>query len=382
MRMIRLAAPDLDREDLDAVCGVLQSGFLVQGQEVEAFEQRIKDVTGSTYAIAVSSCTAALHLGLLALQVGPGDRVAVAAYSWPASANVIALCGASPVFVDIDPQSFNMDPRALDRALCAAAPVKAVMPVHAFGAMAAMKEIKAIAAHRGVLVIEDAACALGARLDGHPAGTWGDVGCFSFHPRKLVTTGEGGAVVTNSAEIAAQVRALRNHGQAPNAPKPDFVLPGFNYRLTEFQAALGRAQMAKLDRLLTVRHQLAGHYHALLDNTGVLCPVAPQQSAHTYQSYVVLLPTTTAEQRDRAVAYLRSSGVEAGTGTHHLPLTTYWRRTLGCREGDFPGADMVAARAVTLPLHTGLSSDDQRRVVAALQAALDEVMPSRVAADG
>jgi dTDP-4-amino-4,6-dideoxygalactose transaminase len=374
--MIRLAAPDLDEHDLAAVADVLRTGLLVQGQQVEAFEHRIEELTGAAHAVAVSSCTAALHLGLLAMRVAPGDRVAVAAYSWPASANVIALCGAAPVFVDIDARTFNMDPGALDRALRGASRVKAIMPVHAFGGMAGMAEIKAIAVRYAVPIIEDAACALGAALNGRPAGTWGDLGCYSFHPRKLVTTGEGGVIITESPEIAARVRTLRNHGQAPDAPRPDFILPGFNYRLTEFQAALGRTQLSKLHRLIAARRRLAGQYDESLDGSGVLSPISIEPSAHTYQSYVVLLPSIAARQRDRVIALLKQYGIEAGIGTHHLPLTTYWRREVGCTEGDFPVTDHVAARALTIPLHTGLSIDDQRTVVAGLRAALDEVLSS------
>jgi dTDP-4-amino-4,6-dideoxygalactose transaminase len=371
--MIRLAAPDLDEHDFAAVADVLRTGFLVQGREVEAFELRIRELTGTAHAIAVSSCTAALHLGLLALQIAPGDLVAVTAYSWPASANVIALSGAMPVFVDIDARTFNMDPGSLDRAMRVARGIRAIMPVHAFGGMAAMAEIKAIASRYEVPIIEDAACAMGAVFGGRAAGTWGDVGCYSFHPRKLVTTGEGGVVITESPDIAARIRSLRNHGQAPNAPRADFVLPGFNYRLTEFQAALGRTQLGKLERIIAVRRQLARQYDAWLSESGVVTPASLEGSAHTYQSYVLLLPLSAPGQRDRVMTLLKQRGIETSIGTHHLPLTTYWRRELGCKEGDFPVTDDVAARALTLPLHTALSTEDQRTVVEELKAALHEV---------
>jgi perosamine synthetase len=379
--MIRLAAPDLDEHDLAAVADVLRTGFLVQGHEVEAFELRIRELTGTTHAVAVSSCTAALHLGLLALQIAPGDLVAVTAYSWPASANVIALSGATPVFIDVDARTFNMDPGALERAMRAARGVRAIMPVHAFGGMAGMAELQAIATRYEVPIIEDAACALGAQLQGRAAGTWGEVGCYSFHPRKLVTTGEGGVVITDSGDIAARVRSLRNHGQAANSPRPDFILPGFNYRLTDFQAALGRTQLGKLDRLIAARRSLARQYDAWLAESDLLTPVSLEDAAHTYQSYVVLLSLTAPGQRDRVMTLLRERGIETSIGTHHLPLTTYWRRELGCKEGDFPVTDSVAARALALPLHTGLSTDDQQRVVEELNAALHEVHSAGAARD-
>jgi dTDP-4-amino-4,6-dideoxygalactose transaminase len=372
--MIRLAAPDLDENDLAAVCDVLRAGYLVQGRWVLAFETRMVELTGAAHAVAVSNCTAALHLALLALSIAPGDLVAVTSYSWPATANVIALCGAVPVFVDIDPRTFNMEPGALERAMRSSGRIKAVLPVHAFGGVAAMPEIRAIAARHGVPVLEDAACALGAVLDDRPAGMWGDVGCFSFHPRKIVTTGEGGVLITQSAEVATRARALRNHGQDPGATKPDFVLPGFNYRLTEFQAALGLAQLSKLPQLLACHRQLARRYDDWFANSAILPPIALEETAHTYQSYVVLLPTSSAEQRDRVIALLNERGIETSIGTYHLPLTTYWRQVQGCKAGDYPVTDHVAARALALPLHTSLSEEDQRRVVEELESSVRQVV--------
>jgi perosamine synthetase len=379
--MIRLAVPDVDDQDLAAVCEVLKTGYLTQGRRVEAFEERIGALTGSAHVVAVSSCTAALHLSLLALGIGRDDTVAVASYSWPATANAVALCGAIPEFVDIDPRTFNMDPAALERALRSSRRVRAILPVHAFGGMAAMSEIMAIAARHGVPVLEDAACALGAVLTGRPAGTWADLGCFSFHPRKLVTTGEGGVVVTESSEIATRVRTLRNHGQNITPSGPDFVMPGFNYRLTEFQAALGVTQLGKLQRLLDGRRALAQRYDKWFAETDIVPPLAPHASAHTYQSYVVLLPTSSVEERNKVIELLRRSDIEASIGTHHLPLTAYWRMTKGYKIGDFPGTDEVAARALALPLHAHLTAEDQHRVVKEVESAVRDVAPAGFSRD-
>lgn len=379
--MIRLSAPDLDDNDLAAVCEVLRTGYLVQGRRVEAFEHRVAALSGVAHAVAVSSGTAALHLGLLALDIGPGDAVAVATYSWPASANVIALCGAVPVFVDIDRRTFTMAPTSLEAAMRSSERIKAILPVHAFGGMASMAEISSIAAKYAIPIIEDAACALGAALGGRPAGSWGDVGCFSFHPRKLVTTGEGGVMITRSDEIAAQARALRNHGQDPRRASPDFVRPGYNYRLTDFQAALGLAQLEKLERLVSTHRRLAREYDALFAGTRVLTPLALEDAAHTYQSYVVLLPVSKAEQRDWVIARLKLRGIESGIGTHHLPLTTYWRRTLGCKVGEHPATDEVATRALALPLHSALSAEDQHRIAEEVQAALHDVLSTGESGD-
>ena len=254
--MIRLTIPSIDEADFEAVEAVLKTGFLVQGKHVADFESAIADYIGCDHAIAVSNCTAALPLALLAYGVRADDLVIVTAYSWISTANVIALCGAQPVFVDIDPQTFNMDVEQLEITLKrlmgnaeTASRVKAIVPVDAFGQVANMPAITELASQYNLPVVEDAACALGATWDGKQAGTW-DVGCFSFHPRKAITTGEGGIITTNNREIADQLRSLRNHGADPNANSVDFIMPGYNYRLTEFQAAMGITQMQKLDRVI------------------------------------------------------------------------------------------------------------------------------------
>ena len=441
MPMIRLTIPSIEDDDLAAVREVLASGYLVQGRHVAAFEEAVAACVGVPHAIAVSNCTAALHLSLLALGVGPGDSVAVTAYSFTATANVIELCGAKPLFVDIRPDTFNMDPARLAEALARepAGRVKAIIPVHTFGQMADMPAILAVAAKHGVPVIEDAACALGAALacaepaggEGaqraetgnrkseignaacRPAGAWGLMGCFSFHPRKAITTGEGGMVVTRDAGLAAKLRALRNHGQDPAAPSPDFILPGFNYRMTDLQGALGVTQMAKLPRVISARRERAAVYDRLLaafgpksqaanrnsqegshaegaegqsqqrkekseignrkSEMGAIQPPAVAPGArHVYQSYVVLLPREAAGRRDDIIAALKAQGIETTIGTWHIPMLSYYRRTYGYREGDFPVADDIFARALTLPLHERLGGEDQARVLDSLCACLAE----------
>ena len=372
--MIRLTIPSLDAEDFDAVRRVLATGFLVQGAEVKAFEAALSAYTGAPHVVAVANCTAALHLALLALDIRAGDRVAVAAYSWPATANVIVLCGAEPVFVDVDPATSNMDPAALD-GLLRRTPVKAVLPVHTFGGMADMARISSVARQHGVPVVEDAACALGAALNDRQAGTWGSLGCFSFHPRKAITTGEGGAVVTSDPALARRLRILRNHGQDPDAPTPDFVAAGFNLRLTEFQAALGTSQMGKLDRIIAARRAAAERYDGLLEGSGIRPPTGLPGSRHVYQSYVVQLPATAQDRRDAIVSRLRAGGIETTIGTYHIPLTSFYRRTRGFGPGAFPATDSVAARSVSLPLYEGITATMQSEVVGALRDASGPAAP-------
>ncbi|PKO22883.1 MAG: hypothetical protein CVU38_07205 [Chloroflexi bacterium HGW-Chloroflexi-1] len=385
--MIRLTIPSIEEDDLQAVRETVASGYLVQGSRVAAFERTVALYVGTKHAVAVSNCTAALHLALLALDVQPGDLVVVTAYSWVATANVIELCGAQPVFVDIRPDTFNLDPDRLDETMArlmavpdTARRVKAILPVHTFGQLADMPAILKIAGRHGVPVIEDAACALGATLDrvqqpgfwpgARPAGAWGALGCFSFHPRKALTTGEGGIVTTDDDALARRVRALRNHGLDPDAPAADFIMPGFNYRLTEFQAALGSTQMTKLDRIIAARRRLAARYDELLQGTPMQPPAVASGSAPVYQSYVILLPENAAAVRAELIARLRAEGIETTIGTWHIPRTTYFRTRYGYRLGDFPVADQVFARSLTLPLHEKLSETEQEEVVARLSQAL------------
>ena len=374
--MIRLTIPSIEEDDLQAVREVLASGYLVQGSCVAEFERQVSDHVGSQHAVAVSNCTAALHLALLALGVAPGDLVVVTAYSYVATANVIELCGAQPVFVDIQPDTFNLDPNRLEERLArlmatraTASRVKAILPVHAFGQLADMPAILDLAGRYAIPVVEDAACALGATLHGRQAGTWGALGCFSFHPRKAITTGEGGLITTDDASLAHRLRALRNHGQDPDAPAPEFILPGFNYRLTEFQAALGSRQLTKLERIVAARRRLAASYDALLAGTPFQPPAVAPGSWPVYQSYVTLLPEQVAGERPRLIGQLKERGIETTIGTWHMPLTTYFRSRYGYEAGDFPVCDRVFARSLTLPLHEQLGEREQEQIVRSLREA-------------
>lgn len=370
--MIRLNVPSIDQSDLDAVSEVLRTGMLVQGARVKAFEEALQPHTGAPHVVAVSNGTAALHLALLALDVQPGDLVLVTAYSWISTANAVEFCGAQPAFVDIDRRTYNMSPGALEvelKRLMAVAStarrVKAILPIDAFGQMADLPSILALGEKYGVPVVEDAACSLGASLNGKRAGEMA-LATFSLHPRKAITTGEGGFLTTADERVAWKLRALRNHGLNPAAATPDFVMPGYNYRLTEFQAAMGLTQLAKMDRLIAARRRLAARYAELLAGSALTVPFVPEGHAPVFQSYVCLLPAGAAPRRAALIASLREAGVETQIGTWHMPLTTYFRTRYGYRAGDFPDTDEVFARAFSLPLYEGLTDEDQRRVVAAV----------------
>jgi perosamine synthetase len=377
--MIRLTIPSIDDEDLAAVREVLASGQLVQGARVASFETQVAERARTDFAVAVSNCTAALHLSLLALDVRAGDVVIVTAYSWVATANVIELCGAHPVFVDIRPDTFNMDPSVLEPVLKrlmgnreTARRVKAILPVHAFGLMASMAEIMNLADRYGIPVVEDGACALGASLDGRPAGSWGRLGCFSFHPRKAVTTGEGGMIVGNDGELIRRLKAMRNHGQDPHSQSPDFILPGLNYRMTEFQAALGITQMKKLDHIISSRKRLAHGYEELLRETSLTLPAVPPGHSPVFQSYVVLLPEGDPAFRNDVIARLKERGVESAIGTWNMPMTSFFQTRYGFKQGDFPVADRVFARSLTLPLYAHMTRYEQETVAEKLKEILNE----------
>lgn len=372
--MIKLTIPSIEEDDLQAVREVLTSGCLALGPIVTAFEKAVAEYVGTKYAVAVSSGTAALHLTLLAKNVRPRDRVLVTSYSFIATANVIALCGAQPVFVDILPDTFNIDPDRLRKTLkllmvnkSKAQQVKAILPVHTFGQMADMAAVLELAQSYTLPVIEDAACALGATLQGRQAGAWGVAGCFSFHPRKPITTGEGGIVTTNDSALAHRLRVLRNHGQDPHTSSPEFIMPGYNYRMTEFQAAMGITQMNKLDRIIAARRRLASNYDLLLEGTPFQVPVVSSGNQPVYQSYVVLLPEGAIARRDHIIAALKEQGVETNIGTWNMPTTTYFRKRFGYRTSDFRVTEQIFARSLALPLYEKMSEYEQEKVVDVLQ---------------
>jgi dTDP-4-amino-4,6-dideoxygalactose transaminase len=261
------------------------------------------------------------------------------------------------VFVDIRPDTYNIDCNRLEETVDklasseeTAGRLKAILPVHTFGQMADMAVIMEIAERYFVPVVEDAACALGAKLLGRQAGTWGVTGCFSFHPRKAITTGEGGMIITSDDAIARRVRCLRNHGQDPEVLTQDFIAAGFNYRMTDLQGAIGVVQMSKLDPIIATRRKLALNYDALLRSTPLTPPYVSDGCEPVFQSYVALLPRELASCRRELIEMLRFDGIETSVGTCHIPLTSYFRSRNAFNQSDFPTTDDVSARALTLPL--------------------------------
>lgn len=364
---IRLARPYTDEAEIDEVRAVLASGYLTQGPKVAEFEALIAERVGVRHTFAVTSATTALHLSLVALGIGHGDEVLVPDFTFPATANVVVQQGAVPVLVEIDLDTFGVNAEDLERKVSAR--TRAIMPVHAFGLSADMGPVMEIADRHGLAVVEDAACALGARYHGRACGSIGTVGCFSFHPRKSITTGEGGMIATADDALAARIALLRSHGGIRENGRFTFEAAGFNYRLSDILAAVGVAQTRKLDQLLAARQRAAGWYaRALSGTSGVQLPTEPDWGAHTYQSYVVLLDA--ALDRDAIIATLRQDGIESTLGTYALHAQPYFSRTLGMRPGDLPGSFRAFRSSLALPLHAGLEQADVDYVAERLQSAI------------
>jgi perosamine synthetase len=350
---IRLAWPDVGAEEAAGVAAVLESGRLTMGPKVEEFEHELAGACAVPHAVAVSSGTAALHLALLALGMRAGDEVLVPAYTFPATANVVALTGARPVLVDVDPATMTVDVELVARAVTPR--TRAVLGVHLFGRPLAWQELRD-AVPADVPLVEDAAGALGARWRGRPCGGLGLMGCLSFHPRKIVTTGEGGAVTSSDPDIADAIRRLRNHGWEPPDLR-DMPAPGLNYRLSDLQCAVGIPQLRRLGELLAARERIAAAYAERLAGL-VETPAAAEGDTHGWQAYVVRL-----DRRDEALAALRARGIEAQIGTYALHRLTAYRD-----QGPFSGADACYERALALPFHTRLTEDEIDRVADVLRA--------------
>jgi len=374
---IPITRPFVGEEEAAAAAEAVRSGWLSQGERVERFERAVGDYVGARYAIATANCTTALHLALLVAGVRPGDEVICPSFSFIATANAIVHAGATPVFVDIEPDTYTIDPERVEPAITPR--TSAIMPVDQIGLAADIPAIADIAHRHGLRVVEDAAPSLGASIGGRRVGSLARFTCFSFHPRKSITTGEGGMVTTDDEDAAAQLRRIRSHGASTSdlsrhrsgtVAIEEYRELGYNYRLTDVQAAIGLAQMAKLDRILQLRRDLALRYTALLrpdaQRGAVIPPIEPDGRCHTYQSYCVRLPCR--GQRDHAMTALARQGIATRRGVMAIHLEPFYRHySTGTALIE---TERAAAETLLLPLFAGMTHEEQDSVVQALRQAL------------
>ncbi|MBU1896929.1 DegT/DnrJ/EryC1/StrS family aminotransferase [Myxococcota bacterium] len=383
---IPITRPHFDEADFAALRAPLETGWVVQGPHVAGFEAAFSAYSGAAHSVACASCTAGLHLALAELEIGPGDEVIVPAFTWVSTAYVALHLGATPVFCDVDLRTFNIDVAQIEGKITSK--TKAIIPVHLFGLPAQMPAILEIAAAHGLAVVEDAACGLGAFIDGQHVGTFGDMGAFSFHPRKAITTGEGGMITTGDPRRAARLESLRNHGAGvSDLSRHDakgayllgaFELLGFNYRMTDLQGALGETQMAKVPWIQARRAALAARYTEALADLGWLwLPEIPPGDTHGWQSYVTLYAPSAPSLarldalnagRDALMARLEAAGIATRQGTHAAHALGLFRQRLGVQPQDHPQAWMAERLSMALPLYPTMTEAEQGYVIDQLRA--------------
>lgn len=375
---IPITKPYMDEAEAQAAAEAIRSGWIVQGPLVQAFEKAVAARLGVEYAVAVTNCTSALHLALLCSGIGPGDEVIVPSFSFIATANAVVHAGATPVFIDIDRRSYNMDPTLVEAAITPR--TRAIIPVDQIGLAADLDPILEIASRHGLKVVEDAAPAIGASYKGRPIGSISPITCFSFHPRKSISTGEGGIIATNSAQVAEQARVLRAHGasvsdltrhQATKVVIEEYAELGYNYRMTDIQAAVGIEQLKKLDYVLNRRRELAARYgEKLASLDGLTPPFVPDYATHTYQSYAIWLDLNRTPPRELIMERMLERGVATRRGVmaiHEEPLYRQTRQV----QVSLPVTEQATRQTLLLPLYTTMTTDEQDYVVEALQAALN-----------
>ena len=375
-RTVHIAKPCTGEEEWQAVKEPIMTGWLTSGPKVREFERLFAERHQVNHAVAVTSCTTGLHLALAALDIQPGDEVLVPAFTWVATANAVLYCGATPVFVDVDPVTFNIDPNDIAHRITEK--TKAIISVHLFGLCADMDAIKKAAP--GIPLIEDAACAAGSAYKGVPAGGLGDLASFSFHPRKSVTTGEGGMVTTNDPALGEKMEILRNHGASVSEEMrhhgsrpyllPDFDVMGFNYRMTDLQGAMGIVQLAKLDKFIDEREKWAQFYQEeLKDIKWLQTPKAAEGYKHGWQSFACFVDESKSPYpRNQIMEILQENGVSTRPGTHAVHMLNFYADKYDIRPEDYPGAQAANDFSMSIPLHNLMTEEDYRYVVAIIKS--------------
>lgn len=365
--VIPLARPSLGEEEIAAVVSVLRSGLLSMGPWIEAFEESFAHMLGAKYAVAVSSGTAGLHLGLEALGIGPGDEVITSPFSFVASANSILYTSATPVFVDIEEVSLGLDPNLIPDAITDR--TRAILPVHVFGQACNMRPIMGLAQRQGYVVVEDSCESIRALHHGRAAGTLGDCGVFGFYPNKQLATGEGGMITTNNESLYCLLRSLRNQGRGLDTQWLHHERLGYNYRLSELHAALGYVQTQRLPEILHKRSAIAGRYCELLaDVNEIRLPSIMEGNTHSWFVYAVRVPENI---RDALIEFLGAEGIQSKAYfSPCIHLQPYFRERYGYREGMFPVAERLSKEVLILPFYTDMTGEDVQKVVHTLKQGL------------
>ncbi|MDP3696585.1 MAG: DegT/DnrJ/EryC1/StrS family aminotransferase [Candidatus Taylorbacteria bacterium] len=360
-----LAKPYITKAEEQAVLGVLRSGNLSLGPKYKEFEKKFSEKIGTRYACAVSSGTAGLHLAMIAANIQPGDEVITSPFSFVASANCILYVGAKPVFVDIDPLTYNMDPDKIEQALTPK--TKAILVVHIFGQAADMKRISKIAKKYNLKIIEDACESIYAKHDSKNVGTFGETAVFAFYPNKQMTTGEGGMIVTDNKKIYNLCASLRNQGRAENMQWLDHERLGYNYRLDEMSAALGIVQLAKLDKMIKTRQTIANWYNKYLapHKQLIQTPQTAMGNTHTWFVYVVTLNQPKVN-RDPLIVELAKRGISTKPYLPSIHLFSFYKDKFNYKKGDFPLAEKISNNSLALPFYVGLKENDVKYIVQTL----------------
>jgi len=394
---IPITKPFFGEAERKAILEPLESGWVVQGPKVAEFERRFAEFSGAKFAVATSSCTTALHLSLSALGIGPGDEVLLPSFTFVATANAIEYTGARPVFCDIDLKSFNISVAEIEKRITKR--TKAILPVHLFGLSAPMVPIQEFAERYGLGVIEDAACGFGTFYQGKHVGNFGTTGCFSFHPRKAITTGEGGMITTSDPDLMVTFKSLRDHGALKSdlirhvdlggSLLPEFTKLGYNYRLTDLQAALGVAQMKAANQILEARKGRAERYdQGLKDEGWMKIPDDPPDQVHSFQSYVCLLRPidfsgskkpkiehvmAVHQKRNQLMHRLGEKGIAVRQGTHAVHTLGYYQKKYGLSPEDFMNAFIADRVSITLPLYVQMTDEEQDLVIRELKTCAESL---------
>lgn len=381
-------------EEKEAIVKPLETGWVVQGPNVAKFQTMFADFTGSKYAHASSNCTTALHLGLEAMSITKGDKVIVPSFTYVASANAVEYTGAEVVFCDIDLKTFNIDETKLEEMIKKDSSIKAIMPINLFGLCANMPYIMELAKKYNLKVIEDSACGFDGWIGDKHSGTFGDCGCFSFHPRKSICTGEGGMLITDDENIASKVSQLKDHGASKSDLQrhkekggsllPDFTMRGYNYRMTDMQGALGVCQMNKKDYIMSGRRDVAAKYDiALKSIPQLITPYIPENYRHGYQSYVCIftngedISNLTKEQIDRInikrnifMEKLEEMTIATRQGTHAVHTLGYYKNKNNFKDEDFLMSYAADRLSIALPLYGGMTNEEFDYVISNIKEAL------------